>query len=157
MTGVRAAALAALAVLGPLTVWFAGAHMADLGAADRTVATVRGGMAALWTGMGIMAVLAAPAMAAGGAIRPTAWAVLVFAATVMPFLALAWLTGGMPAIDLLRGAAALSAWTCAATAAARLARRAGSEALPVVNAAWQAAMLALLAATWHTWTDWIGP
>jgi hypothetical protein len=145
-----------LAVLVPLTLWLSGTYAAGMSGEDLTPAMLRRGMAGLWTGMGFVAVLAAPAMAIG-AIRSVGAAVCVLVALLLPILALAWLTSAIPTVALLRGAAALAAWTAIAVALARVSRRADPQALPIVDAVWQLAMLALLAVTWHTWSDWIGP
>jgi hypothetical protein len=157
VTGVRTAALAALSVLVPLVVWVAGAYAADPIGADRYVALVRSAVMALWIGMGAMAVLAAPAMAAERSAGACAAAIAALPALVVPYLALTWLTGAVSVESLARGLVALGAWTGVAVAIAAGARRLPPSLATTCRAAIQVAMLALLAASWHTWTDWIGP
>jgi hypothetical protein len=112
---------------------------------------------ALWIGIGAMAVLAAPAMAAKRGVGARAAAVAALPALVVPYLALVWLTGTVSAEPLARGLVALGLWTGAAVAIAVWARRLPRWLAITGRAAIQVAMLALLAASWHTWIDWIGP
>jgi hypothetical protein len=156
VTGARAAALAALSVLGPLAVWVAGAYAADPIGADRFVALVRSAVVSLWIGMGAMAVLAAPAMAAERGAGAIAAAIAALPALVVPYLASTWLTGAVPAESLARGFVALGVWTCAAVVMAQWTQRLPPWLATPCRAAIQVAMLALLAASWHTWIDWIG-
>ncbi len=154
MTGVRAAAAAALAAMVPTAVWTVAA--VSPAGSERYLATVRTGLDGLWTALAVMATILGPAMAATGARRTSVEAWLVLIVLPVPWLVLAWLTGAVAPAALARGMGLMAAWAALAMVTVRATARAGGAG-GVATAGLQLGMLALVAGAWQTWIDWIGP
>jgi len=149
--------MANLAVLIPLSAWLVGSCLTAAQSTQGAAAWTRPGLVALWTGLGVTAVIAAPAMGGRTKRQSLLVAVLVFVALILPFLAAAWLTATVPTEALTRGFAGLGAWTAVAVGVMRAAARLPPPLTTIGVTAAQVGMLALLAVSWHSWLEWIGP
>jgi signal transduction histidine kinase len=149
--------MANLAILIPLSAWLVGSCLMASQSTQGAAAWTRSGLFGLWTGLAVIAVIAAPAM--GGRTKPLSSlvAVLVFVALILPFLAAAWLTATVSTEALTRGIAGLAAWTAVAVVVMRAAAQLPPPLTAISITAVQVGMLALLAASWHSWLGWIGP